>query len=171
MNEENPLLGIEPSAIPIFRDEYVDLADDDQFAAAKELSGHVFLIDEFIAAEMKAGRLDKTMFTKETRRIKLHGHCQQKALSSVSHSVTMLSFPENYSVETIPSGCCGMAGSFDMKKNTIISPCRSVNWCYAGSPPVGRRSDHCRAWHQLPSPDQDGSGKSFIPWKFYMMPC
>ena len=65
--------------------------------------------DEFIAAEIKAGKLDKNLFTKESRLIKLHGHCQQKALSSVSHSVTLLSFPENYKVETIPSGCCGMA--------------------------------------------------------------
>ena len=116
VNKENPLIGIEPSAILTFRDEYVDLADDDQFAAAKELSKNVFLIDEFISAEIKAGRLDKNLFTKETRLIKLHGHCQQKALSSVSHSVTMLSFPENYRVETIPSGCCGMAGSFGYEK-------------------------------------------------------
>jgi FAD/FMN-containing dehydrogenase/Fe-S oxidoreductase len=116
VNKENPLLGIEPSAILTFRDEYMDLADDDQFAAAKELSKNVFLIDEFIAAEIKAGRLDKHLFTKEARLIKLHGHCQQKALSSVSHSVTMLSFPENYRVETIPSGCCGMAGSFGYEK-------------------------------------------------------
>ena len=48
VNKENPLLGIEPSAILTFRDEYVDLADDDQFEAAKELSKNVFLIDEFI---------------------------------------------------------------------------------------------------------------------------
>jgi Fe-S oxidoreductase len=116
VNIENPLLGIEPSAILTFRDEYVDLADDDQFDAAKEMSKHVFLIDEFIAAEIKAGRLDKKLFTKESRLIKLHGHCQQKALSSQSHTVTMLSFPENYRVETIPSGCCGMAGSFGYEK-------------------------------------------------------
>lgn len=116
VNEENPLIGIEPSAILTFRDEYVDLADDDQFAAARKLSNNVFLIDEFIAAEIKLGRLDKNLFTKEARLIKLHGHCQQKALSSVSHSVTMLSFPENYKVETIPSGCCGMAGSFGYEK-------------------------------------------------------
>jgi FAD/FMN-containing dehydrogenase/Fe-S oxidoreductase len=113
---ENPLLGIEPSAILAFRDEYVDLADDDQFADAKELSKNVFLIDEFIAAEIKAGNLDKNLFTNEARLIKLHGHCQQKALSSVSHSAAMLSFPENYRVETIPSGCCGMAGSFGFEK-------------------------------------------------------
>jgi len=80
------------------------------------LSKNVFLIDEFIAAEIKGGRLDKNLFTKEARLIKLHGHCQQKALSSVSHSVTMLSLPENYRVETIPSGCCGMAGSFGYEK-------------------------------------------------------
>jgi FAD/FMN-containing dehydrogenase/Fe-S oxidoreductase len=116
VNKENPLIGIEPSAILTFRDEYVDLADDEQFVAAKELSKNVFLIDEFIAAEIKQGRLDKDLFTKEARLIKLHGHCQQKALSSISHSVTMLSFPENYRVETIPSGCCGMAGSFGYEK-------------------------------------------------------
>jgi FAD/FMN-containing dehydrogenase/Fe-S oxidoreductase len=116
VNKETPLIGIEPSAILTFRDEYVDLADDEQFAAAKELSKNVFLIDEFIAAEIKLGRIDKNLFTKESRLIKLHGHCQQKALSSVSHSVTMLTFPENYRVETIPSGCCGMAGSFGYEK-------------------------------------------------------
>jgi FAD/FMN-containing dehydrogenase/Fe-S oxidoreductase len=116
VNKENPLLGIEPSAILTFRDEYVDLATDQQYAAAKKLSENTFLIDEFIASEIKCGKLNKNLFTKEERLIKLHGHCQQKALSSVSHSVSMLSFPENYRVETIPSGCCGMAGSFGYEK-------------------------------------------------------
>jgi FAD/FMN-containing dehydrogenase/Fe-S oxidoreductase len=116
VNIENPLLGIEPSAILTFRDEYVDLADDNQFEAAKALSKNVFLIDEFLAGEIRGGSLDNKLFTREDRLIKLHGHCQQKALSSVSHSVAMLSFPENYRVETIPSGCCGMAGSFGYEK-------------------------------------------------------
>src|SRR5450432_3467111 len=116
VSKENPLLGIEPSAILTFRDEYVDLANDDQFEAAKLLSKNVFMIDEFIAAEIKSGKLDKNLFTREARLIRLHGHCQQKALSSVADSVTMLSFPENYRVETIPSGCCGMAGSFGYEK-------------------------------------------------------
>jgi FAD/FMN-containing dehydrogenase/Fe-S oxidoreductase len=116
VSEESPLIGIEPSAILTFRDEYVDLAEDDQLESAKALSKNVFLIDEFIAAEIKLGRIDKNLFTREKRLIKLHGHCQQKALSSVSHSVVMLSFPENYRVETIPSGCCGMAGSFGFEK-------------------------------------------------------
>jgi Fe-S oxidoreductase len=116
VTKESPLIGIEPSAILAFRDEYVDLADDNQFDDAKALSKNVFLIDEFIAAEIKSGYIDKNLFTKEARLIKLHGHCQQKALSSVSYSATMLSFPENYRVEIIPSGCCGMAGSFGFEK-------------------------------------------------------
>jgi Fe-S oxidoreductase len=113
---ETPLIGIEPSAILTFRDEYIDLAEDENYAAAKALSKNVFLIDEFIARETENGNISKASFTKERKLIKLHGHCQQKALSSLTASVKMLSLPENYAVETIPSGCCGMAGSFGFEK-------------------------------------------------------
>ena len=113
---DRPLIGIEPSAILTFRDEYIDLADDEQVENAKKLSANVFLIDEFIASEIEKGNITKEQFTREKKTIKLHGHCQQKALSSVSPSVKLLSLPENYTVETIPSGCCGMAGSFGYEK-------------------------------------------------------
>jgi Fe-S oxidoreductase len=116
ITSETPLIGIEPSAILTFRDEYVDLADDDQFETAKQLAANVFTIDEFIASEIQKGNITSAQFTKEKRNIKLHGHCQQKALSSVAPSVKLLSLPENYSVSTIPSGCCGMAGSFGYEK-------------------------------------------------------
>lgn len=111
-----PLIGIEPSAILTFRDEYIDLADDQQLEAARQLASNVFLIDEFIAAEIARGHITAAQFTKAEKKIVLHGHCQQKALSSVAPSVTLLSLPENYSVTTIPSGCCGMAGSFGFEK-------------------------------------------------------
>ena len=116
ITEETPLIGIEPSAILTFIDEYVDLATDENFEAAKALEKNVFLIDEFIAKEIDKGNISADLFTKEKRSIKLHGHCQQKALTSVTPSAKMLSFPENYSVEVIPSGCCGMAGSFGYEK-------------------------------------------------------
>jgi len=116
ITEETPLIGIEPSAILTFRDEYIDLADDDLFDQAKNLAKHVYLIDEFIAREIEKGNISREQFTKEKRSIKLHGHCQQKALSSVASSVKLLSLPENYSVSVIPSGCCGMAGSFGYEK-------------------------------------------------------
>lgn len=116
INESTPLIGIEPSAILTFRDEYIDLADDDKLEMAKQLSANVFLIDEFIAAEIDKGNITAEQFTKEKRAVVLHGHCQQKALSSVAPSVKLLSLPQNYTVETIPSGCCGMAGSFGYEK-------------------------------------------------------
>ena len=113
---ETPLIGIEPSAILTFRDEYIDLADDEQFEQAKELAKHVWMIDEFLASEIEKGNITKENFTIEKRNIKLHGHCQQKALSTVTSSVRVLSLPENYLVDVIPSGCCGMAGSFGYEK-------------------------------------------------------
>jgi Fe-S oxidoreductase len=116
ITEETPLIGIEPSAILVFRDEYIDLASDDKFETAKALAKNVFTIEEFIASEIEKGRITKEQFTQEKKQIKLHGHCQQKALSSVAPSVKILSLPENYSVEVIPSGCCGMAGSFGFEK-------------------------------------------------------
>ena len=112
VSEETPLIGIEPSAILTFRDEYVDLADDENLVAAKNLAKNAWLIDEFLAQETTKGNITKEQFTNEKRSVKLHGHCQQKALSSVTPSVKILSLPENYTVDVIPSGCCGMAGSF-----------------------------------------------------------
>jgi FAD/FMN-containing dehydrogenase/Fe-S oxidoreductase len=116
ITEQTPLIGIEPSAILTFRDEYPDLASDALLEKAKALAKNVLLIDEFIAMEIEKGNITKEQFTTEKRSIKLHGHCQQKALSSVAPSVKLLSLPENYTVETIPSGCCGMAGSFGYEK-------------------------------------------------------
>jgi Fe-S oxidoreductase len=111
-----PLIGIEPSAILAFKDEYPDLADDDLLDAAKDLAQHSFLIDDFLAREIDRQHIHPGQFTSEPRSVMLHGHCQQKALSSVAGSVKVLSLPANYSVTTVPSGCCGMAGSFGYEK-------------------------------------------------------
>ena len=116
ISNETPLIGVEPSAILTFRDEYIDLANDDQLEAAKQLSKNVFLIDEFIAGEIKKGYIKAEQFTTEEKQILLHGHCQQKSLSALSYSVDILSLPKNYTVQTIASGCCGMAGSFGYEK-------------------------------------------------------
>lgn len=116
ITEETPLIGIEPSAILTFRDEYIDLADDELLNKAKQLSKNVLMADEFIAKEIEKGNIKKEQFSSQTKYIKLHGHCQQKALASVAASVKILSFPQNYKVQTIPSGCCGMAGSFGYEK-------------------------------------------------------
>ncbi len=116
ISADTPLIGIEPSAILTFRDEYPDLASDETLADARHLAQHSFLIDDFLAREIDKGHIRPEQFTREKRDIVLHGHCQQKALSSVAGSVKVLSLPANYQVTTIPSGCCGMAGSFGYER-------------------------------------------------------
>ena len=115
INKDLPLIGIEPSAILGFRDEYPDLAGELK-NAARELASNCFMIDEFIANEYKAGRIDRSMFVKEKTDVLIHAHCQQKAIASSASTIEMLSIPENYTVKEIPSGCCGMAGSFGYEK-------------------------------------------------------
>jgi len=105
-----PLVGLEPSAILSFRDEYLRLAADK--AAANALQSHVFLLEEFLVAEAKKGNISAADFSAEPREVYLHGHCHQKALAGVDPTAFILSLPENYTVQVIPSGCCGMAGSF-----------------------------------------------------------
>ncbi len=110
------IVGIEPSAILSFRDEYPDLAGKDLFTAAKRLADSALMIDEFIAREAEAGKIGSGMFTGEQAEILLHGHCQQKAVASTASTLKMLSIPVNYRVKEIKSGCCGMAGSFGYEK-------------------------------------------------------
>jgi len=116
VSEEMPIVGIEPSALLTLRDEYKDLASPENKAAAIHLAKHTYTIEEFFAREIEVGNIQQEAFTESHKQVALHGHCYQKVLSSQIHSVTMLSLPKNYSVEIIPSGCCGMAGSFGYEK-------------------------------------------------------
>ncbi|TKT86670.1 FAD-binding and (Fe-S)-binding domain-containing protein [Dyadobacter frigoris] len=112
ITQKTPLIGIEPSAILSFRDEYIDLVPEHLKIDAQNIATNALLFEEFITREIEAKRITKASFSKEQRLIKLHGHCHQKALSSLLTSKIALSLPENYKVQLIPSGCCGMAGSF-----------------------------------------------------------
>ncbi len=114
ISEETPLIGIEPSAILTFRDEYLRIASDK--VAAKKLSENCFTLEEFLAAEHSKGNIDTNAFTHETKTLKIHGHCHQKALSSTHASFSILNIPENYKVTIMNTGCCGMAGSFGYEK-------------------------------------------------------
>ena len=112
VSEEIPLVGLEPSTILTFRDEYPDLVDESLVEATSRLAKLALTFEEFIARELDAKRIRPEQFTTESRLIKLHGHCQQKAVSSLVPGKKALSLPKNYTVQLIPSGCCGMAGSF-----------------------------------------------------------
>jgi len=112
ISDNVPLIGIEPSGILSFRDEYPDLVDAHLKEDARRLARNALMFDEFFEREMIAGKISSGQFTNKAETIKLHGHCHQKALASVAPTKAMLSLPANYKVEEIKSGCCGMAGSF-----------------------------------------------------------
>ncbi|MEX2231127.1 MAG: FAD-linked oxidase C-terminal domain-containing protein [Cyclobacteriaceae bacterium] len=116
ISHETPLIGVEPSAILTFRDEYPDLLRGEEKESAVKISYHTLMIDEFLSKELDAGNIDLNLFKKQGALIKLHGHCQQKALSTLTHAKKILTRMGNNEVHIIPSGCCGMAGSFGYEK-------------------------------------------------------
>lgn len=109
-----PLVGIEPSAILSFRDEYLRFAEDKP--SAEKISKNTFTMEEFFEREIKKGKITANHFLDTKKILKIHGHCHQKSLSNISSTFTMLNLPKNFEVTIINSGCCGMAGSFGYEK-------------------------------------------------------
>ena len=114
ISDTTPIIGIEPSAILTFRDEYLRLSDDK--IAAEKIAKNTFTFEEFMQREVSAGNITSDRFTEESQIIKIHGHCHQKALSSAHATFAILNLPTNYKVTLMNTGCCGMAGSFGYEK-------------------------------------------------------
>ena len=118
ITEEAPLVGIEPSCILSFRDEYPKLVDDGMKAEAERLAKNCLLYDEFMVREMEAGRISSDQFEDNGEKIWLHGHCHQKALVGIEKTAQMIRglLPKS-TLNVIPSGCCGMAGAYGYDKS------------------------------------------------------
>ena len=116
ISEQTPLVGIEPSCILSFRDEYPDLVPAELRQQAKELGRNALLFDEFIVREVAAGHITSNDFKTDALEIWLHGHCHQKALVGTEKTVQTFKLLTGAKVHVIPSGCCGMAGSFGYEK-------------------------------------------------------
>ena len=116
ISEQIPLVGIEPSCILSFRDEYPDLVPAELRPQAQQLGHNALLFDEFIMREVAAGRISSKDFKDDAVEIWLHGHCHQKALVGTEKTVQAFKLLQNATVHVIPSGCCGMAGSFGYEK-------------------------------------------------------
>ncbi|WP_034045207.1 hypothetical protein [Wocania ichthyoenteri] len=96
VSEDTPLIGIEPSAIFTFKDEYLKLADNK--TSAEAIAKHTFLIEKFIQKEIDLGNITSNQFTLEEKTIKFHGHCHQKAMSNQLLSFAVLNLPKKYKV-------------------------------------------------------------------------
>ncbi len=117
ISDTHPLIGIEPSCILSFRDEYPDLVAPENRKKARALAKNCLLYDEFLLKEVESGNISSEEFNQAAIEIWLHGHCHQKALIGVDKTAKVLQLLLRGSkVNVIPSGCCGMAGSFGYEK-------------------------------------------------------
>ncbi|MEM9259048.1 MAG: FAD-linked oxidase C-terminal domain-containing protein, partial [Bacteroidota bacterium] len=112
VSADRPLVGLEPSAILSFRDEYPKLLRGAAAEQARELAQHTYTFDEFLFREFTAGRLGPDDFGANSARVVLHVHCHEKALGDARKCAATLALPANFHVTLLDSGCCGMAGSF-----------------------------------------------------------
>ncbi len=108
-----PIVGLEPSCLLSFRDEYHSLLPGD--IRVEQVAAQSMMLEEFLAREAEAGTLNLT-FTDTARHLLLHGHCHQKALVGTGPSKQSLTLPPQYTLEEVDSSCCGMAGSFGYEK-------------------------------------------------------
>ncbi|HEY7966191.1 MAG TPA: FAD-linked oxidase C-terminal domain-containing protein [Solirubrobacteraceae bacterium] len=106
-----PIVGCEPSCVLTLRDEYLDLLADDP--RARTVADQVRLVPELLLAAIDDGslRLDPASAL-AGRRIVVHAHCHEKAVTGTRATVELLRRIPGASVEEIDAGCCGMAGSF-----------------------------------------------------------
>jgi FAD/FMN-containing dehydrogenase/Fe-S oxidoreductase len=104
-----PVIGLEPSCLYTLRDEFKSMlpgADTDALAA------RAVMFEEFLAAEHRAGRLTLKLKPLAQKKVLLHGHCHQKAFGAMPAVEQVLGLIPGIKVETVASGCCGMAGAF-----------------------------------------------------------
>jgi Fe-S oxidoreductase len=108
-----PVVGLEPSCIYTFRDEYAALFPGEALAS---MISRVELVDEYLAREITEGRLAPKWKATTPRNIRVHGHCHQKAFGTFDATLAMLRAIPGADVAAIESSCCGMAGAFGHEK-------------------------------------------------------
>jgi Fe-S oxidoreductase len=109
-----PIVGLEPSCLLTLRDELLSLRDDD---AARRVSAHALLFEEFLVREAEAGRLQLPLRPIAGKAL-VHGHCHQKSFGAFKPVEQVLRLVPDLEVETIESSCCGMAGAFGYGADT-----------------------------------------------------
>jgi FAD/FMN-containing dehydrogenase/Fe-S oxidoreductase len=129
-----PIVGLEPSCLLTLRDELLSLRNDD---AAKSVSAHALLLEEFLVREAEAGRLQLKLQPVATKAL-VHGHCHQKSFGAFKPVEQVLRLIPELVVETIESSCCGMAGAFGYGTDTYQA---SLQMAELSLLPAVRRAD------------------------------
>lgn len=112
LDDVDAVVGVEPSGVLTLVDEALDLPREETLRQqARAIADKTMLVQDFVARVAEEGRW-RGEWKDEEKQILLHGHCHQKALVGIEQTVAALQLPPNYKVDVIPSGCCGMAGSF-----------------------------------------------------------
>ncbi|MFN3652838.1 MAG: FAD-binding and (Fe-S)-binding domain-containing protein [Armatimonadota bacterium] len=106
-----PILGLEPSCLVTYRDEYRELRLGE---AADAVAAASWTVEDFLA-ERHAEEAELP-FRREEREVLFHGHCHQKAILGTTRAVRALRMVPGYRVTELNIGCCGMAGSFGYEK-------------------------------------------------------
>jgi FAD/FMN-containing dehydrogenase/Fe-S oxidoreductase len=154
-----PIVGLEPSCLLTLRDELLSLRSDE---AAKSISAHALLFEEFLVREAEAGRLQLPLGPVAGKAL-VHGHCHQKSFGAFKPVEQVLRLVPDLDVETIESSCCGMAGAFGYGADTYQA---SMEMAELSLLPAVRRADDatlivadgtsCR--HQI----KDGAGRGAL---------
>ncbi|MGX1352297.1 FAD/FMN-containing dehydrogenase/Fe-S oxidoreductase [Bradyrhizobium elkanii] len=152
-----PIIGLEPSCLLTLRDELLSLRSDE---AAKTVSAHSLLFEEFLMREAEAGRLTLPLGAVAGKAV-VHGHCHQKSFGAFKPVEKVLRLVPGLDVKTIESSCCGMAGAFGYGADTYQA---SIEMAELSLLPAVRGADpdtlivadgtSCR--HQI----KDGSGRT-----------
>ncbi len=111
-----PVVGLEPSCLLTLRDEFQAMLPGKE---ADALAQNSFLIEEFLARELEAGKLNLPLQAIAQKQALLHGHCHQKAFAIMGPVEKILSRIPELEVKTIESSCCGMAGSFGYEPSNL----------------------------------------------------
>jgi Fe-S oxidoreductase len=155
-----PVVGLEPSCLLGLRDEFLSMLPG---GASAELAMNAFLLEEFLAREQGAGRLNLRLAPLPEKKALLHGHCHQKAFDAMSAVRKVLELVPGLEVEAVESSCCGMAGAFGyeaahyevsmkMAELSLLPRVRKA----AANELIVADGTSCR--HQI----QDGSGRQAI---------
>jgi hypothetical protein len=122
---------------------------------AQVLAGQALLLEEFLAREAAAGRLEglKQKLKPLAQPVLVHGHCHQKAFAAVSPVLEVLKLIPGVQPQLIESSCCGMAGSFGYEAKHHAVSLQMAELSPAPGHARRPRRDHRRRRHQLPPPD------------------